>query len=97
VAHSIKADPALLEDVARNLEQIADDIRHSNDQLGTARDSTIAAWDSQHRPQFLMSTDKTQDRVTSCERFVRDTARKLRSTAREVRRVEAEIKSLKRQ
>jgi len=91
----INANPALLESVASNLEQIADDMRLSNNQLSTARDRTISAWDSQHRAQFLISADRTQNRVTDCERFVRDTARKLRNTAREVRRVEAEIKRLK--
>lgn len=97
MSQRINANPALLDDVARRVEQIADEIRQSNNQLNNARNDTISAWNSRHRSQFIESADRTRNRVGGCEDLAREIARQLRNTAREVRRIEAEIARLKRQ
>ena len=91
----LKVNPVLIEQVARELDRIANDISTGRDQLRRAGNDTASAWQSQFTGQFIQSVNMTQNRINTCAQNVRALANKLRGTAAEVRRVEREIKLMK--
>jgi uncharacterized protein YukE len=91
----INVDPALLEQVASDLDNIASDISTEQGRLDSARNDTLSAWRSQFTPLFDEHVISTRNQIGMCTEQIRALARKLRSTAAEVRRVEAEIQRMK--
>lgn len=91
----LKVNPILIEQVARELDNIANDVAEGRTALRQAADATANAWQSQFTGQFLQSVDTTQNRIDTCAQNIRALAQKLRGTAAEVRRVETAIKRLK--
>lgn len=87
----INADPDLLEQVARELVGIAEDMDAQGRALANAGNQTTAAWKSRYTAQYLDSVNRTKSKITSSASNVRSAAGVLRKTAAEVRRAEREI------
>lgn len=91
---TMNADPALLERVADELDNIASEMTDQQATLHDAASHTAAAWQSRYTGEFLDSVNSTNGEIRKTADAVRSAANRLRTIAREVRRAEAEIKAL---
>ena len=87
----IRANPNLLEQVAGELDRIANDIRQGRNSVNTAGNTVQNAWQSQFTFQFMESVSSTVRRIDASEQLVRDVARQLRIIAADVRREEQRL------
>jgi len=91
VRGQINANPAELEQAAKRLDVVVENIIKSNRNLAQARGETLYAWHSSLTKDFCRSVDATGTNISTCERQVREVARVLRSTATEVRLAEQDL------
>jgi len=93
----INANSAVLEQAARALDGVAQNVSRDNNRLTQAREETLGAWQSSLTGQFSLSVNTTKTRVGRCAEQTQTIANTLRSTATEVRRAEQDLARRKQQ
>ena len=93
---NIQADPDLLEQVARELTKIAEDVDAQARSLASTGTQTAAAWRSANTNHYLENVNLLKQKISTSAGGIRTAANTLRQTATEVRRVEREINAINR-
>lgn len=89
----INADPDLLEQVARELTKISENVESQNRALAKAESNTTAIWKSQYTGRYLESVSKTKKKINTTSGNIQKMADTLRQIASDIRRVEQEIQN----
>ncbi|MCL2016896.1 MAG: hypothetical protein FWG68_11690 [Defluviitaleaceae bacterium] len=63
LSRPIDADPAVLNEVARMLRDVANAMQNDGTKLGRARNDTQAAWQSESSQIFMDSITRTEGRI----------------------------------
>ncbi|MCL1987595.1 MAG: WXG100 family type VII secretion target [Firmicutes bacterium] len=90
----IDADFALLEQVARDLNNVANDVDQESRNLRNTQTATASAWQSSSYHLYENSVNRTVQRIQTTSQRIREVSTALRNLSTELRRADNEAKRL---